>query len=200
MSAILTYADPAKMDARREDDFYPTPWEPTDALLDAEKDVLAFYPRIWEPACGDGAMARQMQAHGFKVWSSDLIDRGFGDAHFDFLNFKGQRAPKEYTAIITNPPFVLAEDFIRQAHALGMDYIAMLLKAHYFHADSRIRLFHDHRPARIYPLGWRVDFTGGGANHTDCSWYVWDRSHTAAFTAYMPPLKKPLCSGTLPLL
>lgn len=200
MSSILVWGDQDKMAPRREDDFYPTPWEPVEALVQAERDVLNFHPRIWEPACGNGALSEVLKGHGFGVYSSDLVDRGYGDAHFDFLNFTGKGAPKEYSAMITNPPFDLAEDFIRQSKALGMQYVAMLLKAHYFHADGRIRLFHDWIPARIYPLAWRVDFTGGGANHTDCSWYIWEAGYSKLYSAYMPPLKKPKCAGTLPLL
>lgn len=199
MSSGGVYANLDKCEERREDDFYPTPWEPIEALLDVEKDVLAFHPRIWEPACGDGAISQILQSAGFKTYSTDLVDRGYGDAHFNFLQLVKPPIPSGFKAVITNPPFNLAEDFIRRCFALDMRYVALLLKAHYYHADARLKLFHDHPPARIYPLGWRVDFTGGGANHTDCSWYVWDANHRGP-TFYMPPIKKPRFKGQPNLL
>jgi hypothetical protein len=35
---------------------------------------------IWEPACGDGAMSRELAAAGHTVISTDLVDRGYGEA------------------------------------------------------------------------------------------------------------------------
>jgi hypothetical protein len=45
--------------AREKDDFYPTPPEPTRALLAVEGQRLRQLGAVWEPACGDGAMARE---------------------------------------------------------------------------------------------------------------------------------------------
>ena len=43
---------------RPETDFYPTPPEATRALLDVE----SFYDTVWEPACGDGAISKELVA------------------------------------------------------------------------------------------------------------------------------------------
>ena len=55
---------------------------------------------IWEPACGDGAMSRILEAAGHTVISTDLVDRGYGRGGHDFL------ADHETMAdhIVTNPP------------------------------------------------------------------------------------------------
>ena len=50
-------ADPEN---RQKDDFYPTPPEGTEALLSA----VSFNGPIWEPACGDGAISRALEAAG----------------------------------------------------------------------------------------------------------------------------------------
>jgi len=71
---------PDKANAER-DHFYPTPPEGTRALLRVEK----FEGTIWEPACGDGAISRELEAVGHTVLSTDLIDRGYGTAGVDFL-------------------------------------------------------------------------------------------------------------------
>jgi len=40
--------------------------------------VESFEGQIWEPACGDGAISRVLEAAGYQVISTDLIDRGYG--------------------------------------------------------------------------------------------------------------------------
>ena len=60
-------------------DFLPTPVWATHALIDNEK----FEGDIWEPACGDGSMSRVLEST--VVQSTDLFDRGYGEAGVDFL-------------------------------------------------------------------------------------------------------------------
>lgn len=199
MSSIGVYANTDKCDARREDDFYPTPWEATEAIIKREGQRIHQVTggRLWEPACGTGDMAEVLNQHDFVVCSTDLIDRGYGQGGVDFL--KTPILPHGVRGIVTNPPFNISEGFIRHAlTTLRVPYMALLLKAQYFHADCRIPLFRDFRPARVYPCGWRIDFTGGGANHMDCSWFIWDGRDD--WTEYCDPLEKPLVRGMANLL
>src|SRR5437867_3444378 len=62
-------------------DFFPTPSWATFALIDNEK----MQGDIWECACGDGAMSRVLEQTGLPVFSSDLYERGYGEAGIDFL-------------------------------------------------------------------------------------------------------------------
>ena len=121
-------------------DFYPTPDECTVALL---RRFPAFSRgTIWEPACGDGAISKLLTQRGASVISTDLHDRGFGVTGVDFMraaNIFGAQA------IVTNPPFVLAEPFIRHAHSMGVPF-AMLLKGTYWHAAARMKLFRETGP------------------------------------------------------
>ena len=55
---------------RKPADFYPTPDEVTQALLD-----FWAIPReslVWEPACGDGHMVKTLKRNGFKVIGTDI--------------------------------------------------------------------------------------------------------------------------------
>src|SRR5258706_6376388 len=61
-------------------DFFPTPRWATFALTENEK----FNGEIWECACGDGTMSRVLEETGQPVRSTDLYDRGFGEAGVDF--------------------------------------------------------------------------------------------------------------------
>ena len=47
----------------------------TEALL----RTVCLPKRIWEPCCGDGAMARVLESHGHHVVATDLVDRGYGE-------------------------------------------------------------------------------------------------------------------------
>ena len=153
---------------RRELDFYPTPPEVTAALMHHLRSLPPL--KIWEPACGDGAMSKVLKACGHKVTSSDIRETGYGQGGIDFLS-----TALACDAIITNPPFNLSEQFIR--HALSQaDIVAMVLKSQYWHAAKRLALFKQFPPAWILPLTWRPDFLGGergGAPTMEIQWTVW---------------------------
>jgi hypothetical protein len=84
---------------RNRRDFYATPPWVTEALL----RHLRFRGPIWEPCCGDGAMTRVLEDHGYDVVSTDLVERGFGTAGVDFLACRD--VPAGCRSIITNPPY-----------------------------------------------------------------------------------------------
>lgn len=160
---------------REVDDFYPTPPEPTRAFLHAEIERLRDFAPIWEPACGDGAMVREMEAVGLSVFDSDLVDRGCDAKIRNFYDF--QFAPGK--AIVTNPPFNECNrdpGWVRHAlEALGVEYMALLLPVNWVGASGRASLWSQFTPARVYPMRWRIDFTGQGAPPMLNAWFVWDR-------------------------
>jgi len=71
-------------------------------------DNERFEGEIWDPACGDGMMARVLASRGNPVIATDLYDRGFGTAGIDFL-----RSDTQADNIITNPPYNAAEGFVK---------------------------------------------------------------------------------------
>lgn len=154
---------------RRELDFYPTPPDVTHALMRFLNRPLGV---VWEPACGDGAMANVIADYGNTVISTDIRESGFGGGGFDFL-----LESRVCDAVITNPPFNVSEEFIR--HALTQaPIVAMVLKSQYWHAKKRINLFKESPPAWVLPLTWRPDFMGGergGAPTMEVHWTVWIR-------------------------
>ena len=148
---------------RRELDFYPTPPEVTEALisiLDIPENSL-----IWEPACGGGAIVDVLRHRGYRCIGTD-ISQGQ-----DYLTAE---MPQGIDWIITNPPFKLAEDFIKRSWNHNKPF-ALLLKSQYWHAAKRYKLFQECTPSHIYPLTWRPDFCGGGNPLMDMCWMVWNR-------------------------
>ena len=69
---------------REENDFYPTPTKVIKSLLEREK----FDGNIWESACGEGHISKELIKYGYSVYSTDLIDRGYGEGGIDFLDSK----------------------------------------------------------------------------------------------------------------
>lgn len=95
----------------RKDDLYESPEVAVRALLKAECIPLT----CWEPACGPGAIVRVLRASGRAVIATDLVDYGCPDSESrrDFL--MERKAPDGVPAIVTNPPFKLAEEFVEHA-------------------------------------------------------------------------------------
>jgi hypothetical protein len=166
---MLTAAISAQQNqlGRAEHDYYPTPVDVTRALL---PEISDFPSPIWEPACGDGAIARELERGGFTVIGTDIAHQSYGEGGIDFLTQKTRRAD----AIVTNPPFgKLASRFIEHALALEVPYMAMLLNVNFWHAKARTALFNRRRPDAILPLTWRPDFTGSARPYFNCIWTVW---------------------------
>jgi hypothetical protein len=153
-------------------DFFPTPAWATHALIDNEE----FRGDIWEPACGDGAMSRVLETTGNKVISSDLHDRGYGEADHDFLD-SWRRAPN----IVTNPPYNAAEGFVRAGVDRSSAKFAMLLRLAFLEGANRQRtIFTDAPPSRVWVFSERITFYPAGAvqkgtGTTAYAWFVWDK-------------------------
>ena len=77
--AALGARNYAKED-REINDYYATDPRAVKMLLEKE----TFSNSIWECACGEGHIAEELKKHGYFVFASDLIDRGYG-AVLDFL-------------------------------------------------------------------------------------------------------------------
>jgi hypothetical protein len=134
---------------RLPNEFYPTPPEATRALLSVE----TFEGSIWEPACGEGAIAKELTAAGHTVVSTDLVDYGFGIPSVDFLKEIRPRARH----IVTNPPYGsgLADafvtrslDFVRETRGT----VAMLLNLSSLAHRTRSRWWRENPPARLYAI------------------------------------------------
>jgi hypothetical protein len=131
-------------------DFFPTPRWATFALIENEK----FNGEIWECACGDGTMSRILEETGQPVRSTDLYDRGFGEAGVDFL-MSQSRADN----IVTNPPYNCAEGFVASGVKLAKRKIALLLRLAFLEGANRAKtIFTDNPPSRVWVFSERITF------------------------------------------
>lgn len=166
---------------RERDDFYPTPPEGTRALLGVERfDPVTTDGAVWEPACGDGAMVRELAAAGYRVHATDLIDRGCGQGGVDFLlNYVTQA-----DHFVTNPPFKLAEAFAAHARARVPGKVALLARLAWLEGKERRRLFARTGLSRVWVFSSRLHMQKARqAQKTDAggmiafAWFVWDPAH-----------------------
>jgi len=161
---------------RERDDFYPTPPKATRALLSVE----TFIGDIWEPACGDGAISKVLEEAGYKVTSSDLIDRGYGTPGVDFLLDYQTTADN----IVTNPPFKHAEEFVMHALNRARRKVAMLCRLAWLEGKARGEMFQTTPLARVWVFSGRIpmlrggeQMMKGGGGMIAFAWFVWDHEH-----------------------
>ena len=104
--------------ADRKDDLYETPAPAVYTLL---RNEVTLGQRIWEPACGPGAIVSILRDHGKEVVATDLVDYGCPDSqgNIDFL--MEHKAPEGVQSIVTNPPFKLADEFVRHGLTQPLD-------------------------------------------------------------------------------
>lgn len=182
---------------RRAYEFYPTePWV-TEALcrdVEFETDQL-----VWEPACGDGRMAKVLHKWSAAVVASDIVDHGYGDRGHDFLDpatLTWLRSVRNTPigAIVTNPPFgSLAVRFIQRALQLTRETrgkVAMLQRHDFDAAATRRPLFEapfaaklilHKRPLWIDDVPDDATVKAGGkpaSPRFPFAWYLWDWRHS----------------------
>lgn len=157
---------------RPKDDFYPTPGYVTRALVD---NIQLRNSRIWECACGDGAMSKVLENYGFSVYSSDLYDRGYGATGIDFLGTNALLCP----TIITNPPFKLAEKFVYHAiHNLKCNELALFVKLAFLEGQKRSLLLESTPLKHVLVFRKRVTLTRNGEKQRNSgmiafAWFYW---------------------------
>lgn len=166
---------------REENDFYATDPIAMELLLNMEQ----FSNDIWECACGEGHLSKVLEARGYNVISTDLIDRGFGESGVDFLSTTHQFDGD----IITNPPYKYAREFVEHAIESVTDghKVAMLLKIQFLEGKARRELFEKYPPQFIYISSNRIncckngDFSPEQRKNNSAqayAWYIWTKGFT----------------------
>lgn len=168
---------------RQQHDYYATEPKAVELLLEQER----FIPYVWECACGEGHISEVLKAHGYKVKSSDLYDRGYdGTEIIDFLTVTKKDIDPDFSRdIITNPPYKYAKEFVKKALEISMDgtKVAMFLKLTFLEGKARKKLFEKYPPKTIYVFSSRVkcakngDFTTA-VNAVCYAWFIWEKGYT----------------------
>ncbi len=160
----------------RGNELYPTPACLVDALLKVEP--LPGW--IWEPAAGMGHLAAALQSAGHYVVASDKV--AYGNTvdgspridEVDFLEIVFCPPDHHVSCIVTNPPFSLAEDFVRHGLRLpGINKVVILARLAFLEGSGRSDIIDGHL-ARVYPIISRPPFMHRWTEGANGVWREWD--------------------------
>jgi hypothetical protein len=179
-------------------DYYPTPPWATRALCLRLKNKFPIARQsVWEPACGAGHMAKPLGEFFKTVRATDLHDYSAKfpacEPGLDFLlNWPGDEITADW--IITNPPFVLAEDFLELALDRARIGVAFFVKVQFLEGTKRFRrIFSRRPPAAVFQFSERVPLVSSRLDpqadtNQSYVWIVWlkDATAAAAFRAIVP--------------
>jgi len=151
----------AVMQQRREPpdglDYFPTPPFATRALcefLEAELGALDGLT-AWEPAAGEQHMTRPLREAFKSVRASDVFPYLPELELIDFTVTGATEPPVDLVA--TNPPFVLAEEFIATALRVARRGVAMLVRTSFLESEGRhVELFTKTPPTFVLQFVERV--------------------------------------------
>lgn len=165
-------------------DRYWTPRPATVGLFRHWRPVALRKPGavILEPAAGAGHMLDVLKERfpTATVIGRDISPERDDITRADFLGIMSgatRHKRRRPTAIITNPPFLIAEQFLRQAmrEVVPGGFVAFFLRAGFLESKRRANLFEAFPVQRAFFLRSRPHFTGPN-NETvgnDSAVYVW---------------------------
>jgi hypothetical protein len=136
-----------------------------------------------EPAVGEGAIVRAVQSQipGL-VWTTvDVRDIPVPSAvairdHFPEQSFLTLDPVfvKDAKVVITNPPFLLAREFITESKRLCPNAIRVfLLRLNFLGSEDRREWLAEDMPAQIWQLPNRPSFVRGKTDSIEYGWFVW---------------------------
>ena len=165
---------------RRKFDFYETPKGLCKASLrrfvldETNLDRYAPFMSVLDPGCGSGvwesALYEMYNVSVLDQLSLDGIDMQEKESNLcytgwfvgDFLDFN---ISDKYDLVMGNPPYSLAEEFVRHSMSLIDDggYVFFLLRLAFLESKKRhFGLFTEFQPKRVYVLSRRPSFFSSG--------------------------------------
>lgn len=192
-------------------DYFPTPPFATRALcefLGAELGDLSALS-AWEPACGEGHMARVLAESFGRVRVTDVHYYPPAEELLDFAFFGADEPPVDF--VITNPPFLLAEAFIAAAAKVARAGFAMLVRSAFLEGQARhASLWSKNPPSYVLQFTERVVMLEGrliqagkvdpfaeklgtkASTATAYVWLVWLEGEDDTRLRWLPPCRERL--------
>lgn len=175
---------------RQRHDYYATEPKAVELLLGLEE----LSNTIVEPCCGEGHISKVLEQNNYKVYSSDLIDRGYGIGERDLFKYHLNKhgylcyedeiviANKNFD-IVTNPPYKQVKAFTEHMLTLLNDNqkLILFLKLTFMESQSRRKLFNENPFKKLYVASKRLnaakngDFEKYKSNAVAYGWFVWKK-------------------------
>ena len=141
-------------------------------------------------------MSKVLKEYFKEVHSSDAFTYGYGKVR-DFVEDPYQS--NSFDWVITNPPFRLAEDFVRLALPVARKGVAILARTVFLESVGRYEgIFRESPPTMFAQFVERVPMVRGrldikATTATGYAWLVWNKLATGApRLMWVPPCRKRL--------
>jgi hypothetical protein len=173
---------------RHKSDYYVTPQKDIEEFMYHlqytvfDKDTASMQRLSWlDPCCGGD---KENEASYLSVINRffepenilgiDIREDSKADITIDYLNYEKQ-AINTHDIIISNPPFYLAEDFIKKSLELVEDggYVVMLLRLNFLGSRKRKHIFENSMPEYCFVHHKRMSFTNGATDSIEYAHFVW---------------------------
>ena len=171
---------------RQENDFYATDPKTTKLML----EKITFKGSVLEPNCGEGHISEVLKFNGYDVYSTDLINRGYGEeTGIDFLTHD---YGKKFDNVVMNPPFKDIELFIKKALSVSNDKVVVFARLQLLESAKRKGMFENTPISRVLvhserQCAWKngspVDELGKKWASTQAyAWFVWEHGYNGSPT------------------
>ena len=151
---------------RQPRDFYPTPMEAVEPLLEHLPEDFLFA----EPCAGNGALINHLETKGICMWASDIEPQAEGIHMCDYSDVGfDELIESEY--VITNPPWD------RKILHPMIEYFAprittwLLFDADWMHTKQSVPYMK--MCSKIVSVG-RIKWFGNMTGKDNCAWYLFD--------------------------
>jgi len=155
---------------RKPRDFYPTPMEAVEPLMEHLPDDFLFA----EPCAGNGALIKHLETKGICMWASDIEPQAKGIHECDYSEV-GILEVLESEYIITNPPWnrTLLHPMIDHFSLLKPTWL--LFDADWVHTKQSAEYIKI--CSKIVSVG-RIKWFGNMTGKDNCAWYLFDDNMT----------------------
>jgi len=169
-------------------DQYPTPFFAIEAFL---KNYDITNLSCIDPCSGAGNIIKVSQSLVPSTqWAAVELDSKYSEDLYskvqnnfiihDFLNLdiekiKNLNNGKNFDLVLTNPPYILAQEFVLKSFQIA-DKVSMLLRLNFLASRKRVSFMQKHAPD-VYVLPKRPSFKKTAKSSTDAcdyGWFVWD--------------------------
>ncbi|XAI95574.1 putative DNA methyltransferase protein [Nostoc phage Nsp-JY21] len=136
------------------DDFPTPPWATRAALQMLGMTTLTTCQTVREPCANRGHMVKPLREVFSHVEAADIFDYGAGFAQADYLFGP---PPPMVNWTFANPPFRLADQFIRRALDTSRDGVAIFVRSAFTEGETRYQeLFRKFPPTAVLQFSERV--------------------------------------------